>query len=192
MPAIGFKQINRKLNQWMKGELQQSLESVAKETGSIVKIVNPAYTSQVDSRNGTLLGQRRGDCFISFTGVVLQADWNAAMNILHRGTDAEITRWMKYAEVRRILLLRTIRFLTSVNKSVTEALNEGWLHSKFKVEALKLEVLESPSGVEGTVKLRCVGECQPLEIAPKRHHKRMKPAILNTPIQLCLDLHRFS
>ena len=186
------KQISRKLNQWMKGELQQSLESVAKETGSIVKTVNPAYTSQVDSRNGTLLGQRRGDCFISFTGVVLQADWNAAMNILHRGTDAEINRWMKYAEVRKVLLLRTIRFLASVNKTVTEALDEGWLSSKFKVEALKLEAMESPSGVEGTVKLRCVGECQPLEIAPKRHHKRMQPAILDTPTQLCLDLHRFS
>lgn len=186
------KQINRKLNQWMKGELQQALESVAKETGSIVKTVNPAYTSQMDHLTGTLLGQREGDRFISIAGVVYQADWNAAMNILQRGSDTDITRWMKYAEVRKILILRTIRYLASVNKTVTDALKLGWLHPKFKTEALKLEALESPSGVEGTVKLRCVGECQPLAIAPNSHHKRMKPAISNTPIQLCLDLHRFS
>ena len=44
------KQINRKLNQWMKGELQASLEKISKETGSILTVVNPAYTSQMDSR----------------------------------------------------------------------------------------------------------------------------------------------
>jgi IS605 OrfB family transposase len=186
------KQISRKLNQWMKGELQQSLESVAKETGSIVKTINPAYTSQIDHLTGTLLGQRDGDRFISITGVVYQADCNAATNILHRGSDSEITRWMKYAEVRKALLLRTIRYLASVNKTVTDALKLKWLASKFKAEALELEALVSPSGVEGMVKLRCVGECQPLEIAPNSHHKRMKPAILDTPTQLCLDLHRVS
>ena len=48
--------INRKLNQWMKGELQASLEKVSKETGSTLSVVNPAYTSQMDSQTGTLLG----------------------------------------------------------------------------------------------------------------------------------------
>ncbi|NET85420.1 MAG: transposase [Moorea sp. SIO1F2] len=133
------KVINRKLNQWMKGELQDSLVSVAKETGSVVTTVNPAYTSQVDSQTGTLLGQRSGDRFTRYTGVVLQADQNAALNIMHRGSDTEITRWMKYADVRRVLLLRTVRYLASDGKTVTEALNLGWLNSKFKTEALRLE-----------------------------------------------------
>jgi len=45
-PIIGkqqAKQINRKLNQWMKGELQASIEKIALETGSTVSVVNPAY-----------------------------------------------------------------------------------------------------------------------------------------------------
>lgn len=124
------KSINRKLNQWMKGELQVSLEKISKETGSTLSVVNPAYTSQMCSFSGTLLGSRNGDRFTRFTGDVEQADKNAAMNILHRGSDNEITRWMKYAEVRRILLLRTIRYLASMRKSVTDALNFGWLIPK--------------------------------------------------------------
>lgn len=83
----------------------------------------------------------------------MQADENAATNVLHRGSDNEITRWMKYVEVRKILLLRTVRYLTSIGKSVTDALNLGWLHPKFRAEALRLEGLVSPAGVAGTVKL---------------------------------------
>lgn len=134
------KQINRLLNQWMKGELQASIEKIALETGSTVSVVNPAYTSQICSRTGTLLGCRDGDRFTCFTGDVIQADKNAALNILHRGSDSEITRWMKYAEVRTILLMRTVRYLASMEKSVTEALNLNWLSSKFRAEALQLEV----------------------------------------------------
>lgn len=86
------KHINRKLNSWMKGELQASVEKISKETGSTLSVVNPAYTSQMDSLTGTLLGSRKGDRFIQFTGDVIQADKNAATNILHRGSDSEITR----------------------------------------------------------------------------------------------------
>ncbi len=133
------KAINRKLNQWMKGELQASLEKISKETGSILSVINPAYTSQMCSQTGTLWGPREGDRFTADTGVVIQSDKNAALNILHRGSDGEITRWMKYAEVRKVLLLRTVRYLTSIGKSVTEALNLGWINSKFKAEVLSLE-----------------------------------------------------
>lgn len=133
------KAINRKLNQWMKGELQDSLEVIAKETGSIVKTVNPAYTSQLDSKTKTLLGQRSGDRFISITGDVYQSDKNAATNILDRGSDNEITRYQRSEEVRTILLIRTVRYLASIGRSVTEALDLGWLNSKFKGEALRLE-----------------------------------------------------
>jgi IS605 OrfB family transposase len=103
------KQSNRLLNQWMKGELQASIDKIALETGSTVSVVNPAYTSQMCSRTGTLLGHRDGDRFTCYTGDVIQADENAALNILHRGYSCEITRWMKHAEVRTILLMRTIR-----------------------------------------------------------------------------------
>lgn len=142
-PIIGKQQaksINRKLNQWMKGELQASLEKISKETGSALSVVNPAFTSQMCSQTGALLGQRNGDRFTCFTGVVIQADKNAAKNILYRGSDSEITRWMKYAEVRKVLLLRTVRYLASIGKTVQEAFDLGWLIPKFKAEALRLEV----------------------------------------------------
>ena len=67
---LAAKGINRKLNQWMKGELQASLEKISRETGSTLSVVNPAYTSQMCSQTGTLLGLRNGDRFTCYTGVV--------------------------------------------------------------------------------------------------------------------------
>lgn len=147
------KRINRKLNSWMKGELQNSLEETGKLTGSTVKTVNPAYTSQTDYLTGTLLGSRNGDRFTRYTGEVLQSDYNAANVILSRGTDSEITRYMKYRDVRRVLLHRTVRYLHSIGYSVREALNRGWLSSKFKSDAQAVEFSLSPDGVSGTFKL---------------------------------------
>jgi len=102
-------------------------------------VVNPAYTSQMRSKTGTLLGKRDGNSFTAYTGVVIQSDKNAALNILSRGSDSEINRWMKYAEVRKVLLLPTVRYLTSMGKSVTEAWDLGWIDPKFKAEAIGLE-----------------------------------------------------
>lgn len=144
------KSVNRKLNFWVKGELQDSLESIALQTGSNIKVVNPAYTSQVDFVTGTLLGCRNGDSFIRFTGDVLQADNNAANNILYRGTDTEITRYMKSEKVLAVLLHRTVRFLASFGYSVQFALDNGWLNPKFGVMAKGIEATLAPSGVEGT------------------------------------------
>ena len=131
--------INRKLNQWMKGELQTSIDKIALETGSTVSAVNPAYTSQVDSLTDTLLGRRLGDCFIRYTGDVLQADLNAAVNIRFRGQDNSITRWMKAGEVETELIARTVRYLVSLGVSVSDAINRDWLLPKFRVKALKQE-----------------------------------------------------
>lgn len=107
------KNTNRKLSAWCKGEIHKALTEIADRTGSIIKIVNPAYTSQVDHLTGTLLGTRKGDCFIRYTGAMgamLQADYNAAMNILARDNDKEINRYTPYQTVKRILLQRTACF----------------------------------------------------------------------------------
>lgn len=144
------KNVNRKLNSWMKGELQSSIESIALQTGSKIQIVNPAYTSQVDSVTKTLLGFRDWDSFIRFTGDVLQADYNAANTIRDRGTDPEITRFMKSQEVLTVLLHRTVRFLVSFGYTVDFALQQGWLQSKFSAEARRVETKIAPIGVMGT------------------------------------------
>ncbi len=143
------KRINRKLNQWMKGELQASLEEIGKLTGSTVKTVNAAYTSQVDYQTGTLLGCRVGNRFTRYTGEVLQSDYNAANVILDRGTDEEIHRYMKYREVRQVLLHRTVRYLHSIGYSVESALKNGWLSTKFKSDALTVESEYPPMGYRG-------------------------------------------
>ena len=139
------KAMSRKLNSWMKGELRESLQKWANWTGSVVIEVQPSYTSQVDSRNGTLLGKRTGDNFTGFDGVVLQADCNAAKNILARGTDNEITRYLNKTEVQAVLLRRTARFLKGMGLSLLDAVELGWLDCKHrKTKAFKQLLVEMP------------------------------------------------
>ena len=71
-------------------------------------LVNAAYTSQVDPRTG-LLAVRRGDRLYLPGGVVMQADHAAAINILHRASDPDITLHTPYTMVRQILQERADR-----------------------------------------------------------------------------------
>lgn len=104
------KNMNRRLTAWTKGVIAEALETVSQRRGSTLVLVNPAYTSQTDHRNGCLLGKRSGDRFHCFDGVVLQADENAARNVRARLFDSEIDRWTPYTTVKSILLKRTERY----------------------------------------------------------------------------------
>lgn len=101
------KNVSRRLSSWTKGVIAQAIENVSHRRGSTVIHVNAAYTSQMDSRNGTLSGKRSGDKFYCEDGVVLQADVNAARNVLARSQDHEIGLWTPYQQVKSILLKRT-------------------------------------------------------------------------------------
>ena len=101
------KDTNRRLNGWVKGVMADTLTSISRRRGSALALVNPAYTSQVDSRTGLLQGRRRWDRFYCCDGVVLDADINAACNILARLYDEEITLYMPYREVKALLAERT-------------------------------------------------------------------------------------
>jgi IS605 OrfB family transposase len=101
------KNVSRRLSAWTKGVIARAIENVSHRRGSTVIYVNAAYTSQTDSRNGTLSGKRIGDKFYCEDGVVLQADVNAARSVLARSYDPEISRWMPYGQVKTILLKRT-------------------------------------------------------------------------------------
>ncbi|MCP4459093.1 MAG: hypothetical protein GY816_13885 [Cytophagales bacterium] len=61
----------------------------------------------MDSRHGILIGKRKGKKFHCFDGVVLDADENAARNVLARLDDSEIHRWTPFQKVKSILLKRT-------------------------------------------------------------------------------------
>ncbi|MTW19772.1 RNA-guided endonuclease TnpB family protein [Allochromatium palmeri] len=103
------KNVNRRLSAWTKGVIAEALDSVSSRRGSTVVLVNPAYTSQIDSRTGYLDGKRQGDRFHCFDGVVLQADQNAARNVLARLSDPDIERFTPYRTVKAILQARTER-----------------------------------------------------------------------------------
>jgi hypothetical protein len=124
------KSVNRRLSEWCKGTLQKALEEISYRRSSSLAVVNAAYTSQVDSRYGVLLGTREVDQFFTFDGEVLQADGNAARNIEARLDDAEIGRFMKYTDVRKVLIKRTVAFLRSRDMTIDDAINQGWFNPR--------------------------------------------------------------
>jgi len=110
-----WRRFNRRMNAWAKGSLAQALDSVTKQRSAKHILVNGAYTSQMDSVTGLLEGKRMGDKFYRTNGDVLQADHNAALNVLARLNDREISRFTSYLKVRSILLARSPAQL-SVNR----------------------------------------------------------------------------
>jgi hypothetical protein len=102
-----WKRFNRRMSSWAKGTLAEALDSVCMQRSAKHVLVNAAYTSQMDSANGLLEGKRVGDKFYRANGDVLQADHNAALNVLARLDDSEISRFTPYKDVRRILLARS-------------------------------------------------------------------------------------
>ena len=85
----------------------EALDSVCTQRQAEHCLVNAAYTSQMDSVTGLLEGKRLADKFYRVNGNVLQADHNAALNMLATYEDTGITRFTSHAEVRRILLTRS-------------------------------------------------------------------------------------
>ncbi len=55
------KNVTRRLSAWTKGVIATALDTVSRRRCSSVILVNSAYTSQMDSRYGILLGKRSGD-----------------------------------------------------------------------------------------------------------------------------------
>jgi IS605 OrfB family transposase len=102
------KNMNRRLAAWTKGLTAEALSSVSERRGSALVLVNAAYTSQIDPQTGTL-GVRKGDRFYCASGDVYQADWCAAINILHRASDPDITLHTPHTRVRQILQERADR-----------------------------------------------------------------------------------
>ncbi|SDY20823.1 Transposase [Allochromatium warmingii] len=102
-----WKRYNRRMSGWAKGVLAEALDSVCEQRHAEHVLVNGAYTSQMDSTTGLLQGKPVGDKFYRITGDVLQADHNAALNVLARLADPDITRFTPYRDVKRLLLARS-------------------------------------------------------------------------------------
>lgn len=132
------RRARNRLQKWQKGTVVERLEVWSERNCARLTAVNASYTSQVDSLSGTLLGSRKGDRFIRYTGDVLHSDTNAANNIKNRAHDLQITRFMKKDEVQFVLLRRTAAFLKTLGLTLFDAIDRGWLdikhtrHKKFK------------------------------------------------------------
>jgi IS605 OrfB family transposase len=100
------KNVSRRLSAWTKGVIAKAIENSSRRRGSTVVYINAAYTSQMDSCDGSLSGKRCGEKFYRENGEVLQADVNAARNVLARLHDPEIGRWTPYKQVKALLLQR--------------------------------------------------------------------------------------
>jgi len=71
---------------WSYREVLKKLEALSQEEGFFLIKVNPAYTSQMCSCCGTVdKDARNGEIYQCSCGMVMDADTNAAINILHRG-----------------------------------------------------------------------------------------------------------
>jgi transposase len=105
------KNTNRRLAAWTKGVTAEALANVSQRRGSTLVHVNAAYTSQVDHRTGRF-GVRRGEKLHCFDGVVLHADVNAAINVLHRHGDPDIALHTPHPVVKQILQERADRLRT--------------------------------------------------------------------------------
>lgn len=80
---IKRKRHNNRFGQVALKQLQTVLEYKAPLVGKRVATVEPAYTSQLDCR-GLPNGKRLGTRYYAADGLVLDADWNASINIANR------------------------------------------------------------------------------------------------------------
>ena len=102
-----FKNVNRRLSSWIKSTIDEAISKYCFIYGTKLVYVNADYTSQGDSRyNCALVGKRIGNSFIGFDEVVLDADINAALNILARLYDQEISLYTPPEKVKEILIKR--------------------------------------------------------------------------------------
>ncbi|GHJ47360.1 hypothetical protein Cs7R123_47020 [Catellatospora sp. TT07R-123] len=103
------RNLNRRLAGWTKGVTAEALKNVSERRGSALVHVNAAYTSQVCHRCGSL-GRRSGDrLHCTVCGVVWQADVNAAINVLQRQGDPDITLHTPHRVVKQIMQTRADR-----------------------------------------------------------------------------------
>lgn len=96
---------NDKMTHWIQGQLEERMDYIASVYGIDVKLVNPAYTSQYCSKcynKLTRYGEHNEKCKCLVCGE-MDANINAAKNILQRANMPEITLYTKHSKVKEII-----------------------------------------------------------------------------------------
>ena len=80
------RKVNNKLQRWVYSKVISKLERFCEENSVLLTKVNPAYTSQTCSTCGTKDKKaRKGETYsCKVCSLVIDADYNASINILHR------------------------------------------------------------------------------------------------------------
>ena len=81
-----YKSVNNKLQYWSYRQVIDKLESLSESKGFTLIKVDPVYTSQTCSNCGAVIkSNRNGEHYHCNCGLEIDADTNAAINILRRG-----------------------------------------------------------------------------------------------------------
>ena len=81
-----YKSVNNKLQYWSYRQVIDKLEALSESEGFTLIKVDPAYTSQTCSKCGAVVkANREGEHYHCSCGLEIDADTNAAINILRRG-----------------------------------------------------------------------------------------------------------
>ena len=99
------KNFNRIMNRWEKGYLNSQIEWKSEQRGIKVTNVNPAYTSQICHICDNF-GNRDGEAFnCPHCGNKMDADVNAAHNIMKRKEIKEINIYTSASKVKEHYLI---------------------------------------------------------------------------------------
>ena len=81
-----YRKFNNKLQYWSYKQVIDKLNKLSQEKGFLFELVEPAYTSQTCSKCRNIdKNNRKGQIYQCNCGLLIDADTNAAINILHRG-----------------------------------------------------------------------------------------------------------
>ena len=80
------KKFNNKLQRWVYKDVLNKLTMLCEETGILFRKIPPQYTSQRCSSCGVICkSNRNGEVYKCACGMLMDADLNASINILHIG-----------------------------------------------------------------------------------------------------------
>ena len=109
------KKHNNRLSQVPFYLLKQILTYKAQTCGKQVVTVSPAYTSQIDCISHKKDGIRSGCRYYSKSGLIYDADWNAAINIKNRFEHP----------ISKEMVVKPLHYLIGRVSSITQMFNDG-------------------------------------------------------------------
>ena len=107
------KRFSRLISFWIISIIKERLDFKVSQRCSLLKRVNPAYSSQICFHCGWVhSNNRHGDKFkCLFCGHGAESDWMAALEILRRENDPDIFLWTPKNQVKTLLMQRFRRRL---------------------------------------------------------------------------------